>query len=105
MIDPALLRPGRFDKLLYIGPCTDFASKTAVLKAQTRKYAIFIYFVVKVTLIMFIQNRFNLSEDIDLSEVVRICPNNITGADFYGICSNAWSSAVKRLIKKIEEGR
>lgn len=49
--------------------------------------------------------RFNLSKDIDLSEVVRTCPTNITGADFYGICSNAWSSAVKRLITSIEEGK
>ncbi|XP_056631650.1 peroxisomal ATPase PEX6 isoform X1 [Diorhabda sublineata] len=84
LIDPALLRPGRFDKLLYIGPCIDEASKISVLKALTRK--------------------FKLSCDVDLSAVVKICPKNITGADFYGICSQAWLFATRRLIKRIEIG-
>ncbi|CAG9763428.1 unnamed protein product [Ceutorhynchus assimilis] len=62
LIDPALLRPGTFHKLLYVGPCTDLESKVSVLKALTRK------------------------------------------ADFYGICSTAWSLAAKRLIEAIEKG-
>ncbi|VEN36997.1 unnamed protein product [Callosobruchus maculatus] len=37
LIDPALLRPGRFDKLMYVGPCTDVKSKHSVLKALTRR--------------------------------------------------------------------
>lgn len=82
LIDPALLRPGRFDKLLYIGPCTDAQSKASVLKALTRK--------------------FNFKKSINLDEIVSLCPPNITGADFYGICSNAWSNAVRKLIVKIE---
>ncbi|CAH0547485.1 unnamed protein product [Brassicogethes aeneus] len=80
LVDPALLRPGRFDKLLYIGPCTDPISKLSVLTALTRK--------------------FNFSKDVDLEKIVKQCPVNITGADFYGICSNAWSAAVRRLIQK-----
>ncbi|XP_031356547.1 peroxisome assembly factor 2 [Photinus pyralis] len=79
LIDPALLRPGRFDKLLYVGPCTDPVSKIGVLKALTRK--------------------FKLAEDVDLEKIVRMCPANVTGADFYGLCSLAWSSCVRRLIE------
>lgn len=84
LIDPALLRPGRFDKLLYVGPCTDNPSKVAVVKALTRK--------------------FKLSEKVNLQNIVNTCPDNVTGADFYGICSNAWMTAACRLIKKIEKG-
>ncbi|KAK5640545.1 hypothetical protein RI129_011356 [Pyrocoelia pectoralis] len=84
LIDPALLRPGRFDKLLYVGPCTDTESKIGVLKALTRK--------------------FRLADDVDLGGIVEICPTNITGADFYGLCSLAWSSSVRRLIETVEDG-
>lgn len=37
LIDPALLRPGRFDKLLYVGPCTTTDEKIAVLDAQMKR--------------------------------------------------------------------
>lgn len=84
LIDPALLRPGRFDKLVYVGPCTDIKSKQSVLKALTRK--------------------FNLSKGINLEEIVKSCPKNITGADFYGICSNAWMAAARKLVLKIQDG-
>ncbi|KAF5297408.1 hypothetical protein FQR65_LT01339 [Abscondita terminalis] len=80
LIDPALLRPGRFDKLLYVGPCTDVDSKISVLKALTRK--------------------FHLDRGVNLENVVKMCPKNITGADFYGLCSSAWLSCVRRLIGK-----
>ncbi|KAF5299683.1 hypothetical protein FQA39_LY11478 [Lamprigera yunnana] len=78
LIDPALLRPGRFDKLLYVGACTDAESQLSVLKALTRK--------------------FKLDSAVSLEEVIKICPKNVTGADFYGLCSVAWLSAVRRLV-------
>lgn len=40
-----------------------------------------------------------LASDVNLDEIVDLCPVNITGADYYGLCSDAWMSAVRKLIK------
>ncbi|KAK9876803.1 hypothetical protein WA026_015041 [Henosepilachna vigintioctopunctata] len=84
LIDPALLRPGRFDKLLYVGPSMDFNSRLSVLKALTRK--------------------FKFAKDVKLENIISICPENISGADFYGICANAWTHAIGRFIERNNNG-
>ena len=48
--------------------------------------------------------RFNLPKDIDYDEIVHNFPENISGADVYGLCSEAWMSAARRVIKKLEDG-
>ena len=80
LIDPALLRPGRFDKLLYLSVCQDEDAQLKVLRALTRK--------------------FPLDPDTEgLVPVVRACPRTFTGADFYALCSDAMLAATKRCIK------
>lgn len=37
LLDPALIRPGRFDKLLYLGISEDHESQLKILKALTSK--------------------------------------------------------------------
>ena len=37
LIDPALMRPGRFDRLLYLGASRERQSHAAILRAQTRR--------------------------------------------------------------------
>ncbi|CAF2052268.1 unnamed protein product [Brassica napus] len=76
LIDPALLRPGRFDKLLYVGVNADASYRERVLKALTRK--------------------FKLSEDVSLYLVAKKCPSTFTGADMYALCADAWFQAAKR---------
>jgi peroxin-6 len=80
LIDPALLRPGRFDKMLYVGPCKSPDDKELVLRAQTKK--------------------FNLKKDLTMEKIVELIPMDVTGADLYSVCSNAWLSAVRRQINK-----
>ncbi|XP_058452012.1 uncharacterized protein LOC131430816 [Malaya genurostris] len=79
LIDPALLRPGRFDKLLYVGPSTTVEDKESVLRAITSK--------------------FNLTKDLTLRKIAESLELDMTGADLYSICSNAWLSAVRRAIR------
>ena len=40
LLDSALLRPGRFDRLVYLGISDDVASRVKILTAITRKYAL-----------------------------------------------------------------
>ncbi|CAI8613818.1 unnamed protein product [Vicia faba] len=78
LIDPALLRPGRFDKLLYVGVNSDASYRERVLKALTRK--------------------FKLHEDVSLYSIAKKCPPNFTGADMYALCADAWFRAAKRRV-------
>lgn len=46
-----------------------------------------------------------MGKDTNLEDIVNNCPENISGADFYGLCSNAWLAATRGLIRKIENGK
>ncbi|KAL3849784.1 hypothetical protein ACJIZ3_011666 [Penstemon smallii] len=79
LIDTALLRPGRFDKLLYVGVNSEASYRERVLKALTRK--------------------FKLHEDVSLYDIAQKCPPNFTGADMYALCADAWFHAAKRKVR------
>lgn len=78
LIDPALLRPGRFDKLLYVGPYVTKEDKAAVLSAQMQK--------------------FHLDDGLTINTIAEHLKQDMTGADIYSVCSNAWLTAVRRCI-------
>lgn len=84
LIDPALLRPGRFDKSVYVGIGEDPSSQLHILKALTRK--------------------FNLSPDVSLEKLVELCPPNLTGADFYALCSDTLIHSMNRCIQAMKMG-
>lgn len=86
LLDPALLRPGRFDKMLYVGIYSDYESQISVLKALTRK--------------------FKLENDgQELETLANNLPKCLTGADLYSVCSNAWLHAVRRVLSADNESK
>ncbi|XP_053456981.1 peroxisome biogenesis factor 6 isoform X5 [Nycticebus coucang] len=84
LLDPALLRPGRFDKLVFVGVSEDRASQLRILSAITRK--------------------FKLEPSVSLANVLDCCPSQMTGADLYSLCSDAMTAALKRRVHDLEEG-
>nr|CAG8450293.1 2321_t:CDS:10 [Entrophospora candida] len=82
LLDPALLRPGRFDKLLYLGVSQDHETQLKIIEALSRK--------------------FRLHPSLDLRTVAKRCPFTYTGADFYALCSDAMLKAMSRTAEAIE---
>ncbi|XP_054635661.1 peroxisomal ATPase PEX6 isoform X4 [Dunckerocampus dactyliophorus] len=84
LLDQSLLRPGRFDKLVYVGINEDRSSQLQVLQAILRN--------------------FHLAPDVDLLQVVERCPAHMSGADLYALCSDAMTAAIKRKISLVHRG-
>jgi transitional endoplasmic reticulum ATPase len=83
ILDPALLRPGRFDLIIYIPP-PDLESRYQILKIHTRK--------------MPLDNDVNLREIASLTE-------GYTGADLEALCREAGMAAIREGIKPIKVKR
>ena len=81
MIEKSLLRPGRFDYLLYVGMNFEQNRHGDVLRACTR--------------------HMKLSSHVQLDEVAQFCHPRCSGADIYGICVRAWKLAVKRYLTNL----
>ncbi|MEM3398534.1 MAG: CDC48 family AAA ATPase [Nitrososphaerota archaeon] len=79
-IDPALRRPGRFDREIRIG-VPDRNGRKEILQIHTR--------------------RMPLSEDVDLDEISDIT-HGFTGADLAALCREAAMNALRRFLPKID---
>lgn len=73
-LDLALLRPGRFDKLLYVAP-PDFDGRVAILKVKQRKM--------------------DFAEDVDIQELARLT-DGYSGAELVGICQTACDDVIEQ---------
>jgi len=78
IIDPALMRPGRLDQLVYI-PLPDLPSRVQIFKAALRKSPI--------------------AADVDLNHLARLTAG-FSGADITEICQRACKLAIRESIAK-----
>ncbi|MGC9112038.1 CDC48 family AAA ATPase [Acidilobus sp.] len=76
LVDPALLRPGRFEKLIYVPP-PDERGRLEILKIHTRSVP--------------------LAEDVDLAELAKMT-NGYTGADLAALVREAALTAMREDI-------
>ncbi|XP_037941796.1 cell division control protein 48 homolog A [Teleopsis dalmanni] len=74
MVDGALMRPGRFDKLIHV-PAPDYESRISILKLRTKNMP--------------------LAADVSLDNIA-INTNNFSGADICNICNEAAYKALSR---------
>jgi cell division protease FtsH len=80
VLDSALLRPGRFDRQIYVD-LPDLVGREQILRVHARKIA--------------------LSEDVDLSIIARGTPG-LSGADLANLLNEAALLAARRNKKKVE---
>jgi len=83
MLDPAVMRPGRLDQLIYL-PLPDHDSRLSILRACTRKSP--------------------LSEEIDLQQLAEIT-EGFSGADLTEVCQRACKLAIRQLIDDTASGK
>ncbi|KAI9750373.1 MAG: hypothetical protein M4579_006497 [Chaenotheca gracillima] len=82
LLDSALLRPGRFDKMLYLGISDTHEKQLTILEALTRK--------------------FNLDPSLSLRQAAESLPFTYTGADLYALCSDAMLKAITRQADAVD---
>ena len=81
IIDPALLRPGRFDRLIYIPP-PDKEARKEIFRIHTRKKP--------------------LADDVNIDELAEKT-EGYTGADIAAVCNEAVMAAIREYIEKGKE--
>jgi AAA family ATPase len=80
-LDLALLRPGRFDKLLYVAP-PDLAGREEILRVRKRTM--------------------DLADDVDIAELARLT-DGYSGAELVGICQTACDEVIEKCEMAGEE--
>jgi len=80
IVDPAILRPGRFDRLIYV-PDPDEKARLEILRIYTREMP--------------------LTKDVDLAQLTSMT-KNYSGADINAVCREAALNALRRDINAKE---
>jgi len=80
IIDPALLRPGRFDRIIFVPP-PDFKARIEIFRVHTRKM--------------------KLAEDVNLEELA-LKTEGYTGADIEAVCREAAMEAIREGVRPVK---
>jgi SpoVK/Ycf46/Vps4 family AAA+-type ATPase len=102
LLDPSLLRPGRLDRLVYLGIPTDHKERTRILASQLRK--------------MKLEYDDDVDDDDDdddgtssaekmASLIVEKLPPRLSGADMSKLSSGAMLHSLRRLCRRAEQER
>ena len=81
IVDPAFLRPGRFDRLIYV-EAPDFESRIKILEVHTKNMP--------------------LAEDISLKHIAQIT-EGYSGADLENVCREAGMQAIREKMENFEK--
>ena len=76
IVDPAILRPGRFDRIIEV-PLPDAKSRSNIFKIHTKKKP--------------------LAKDVDLEKIVKLT-DGFSGAEISGVANRAGITALKRYV-------
>lgn len=79
LVDSSLLRPGRFDKMIYVGLPKTSSEKYKILKSILK----------------------NTQDDELIKEVSERCPEIYSGADISALCNEAYSNLIKKQLETI----
>ncbi|KAL3091747.1 hypothetical protein niasHT_024329 [Heterodera trifolii] len=82
LLDPCLLSPGRFDKLVPINPANDPIAKERILRSICKKI--------------------KLEDGLSIREIARKCPEAMSGAELAGLVTTASMNRLRELIEKAE---
>ncbi len=89
LLDPSLLRPGRFDRLVYLGVSDEPEERRRILRSLTRRFRL----EPGLTAERMADQLLRREEDT----------TRMTGADLAAICEGAAARAVARRIRQLEE--
>lgn len=84
LIDSALLRPGRFDKIIQVPIAQDKSSRCSIIRALIKNF-------------IFQEEVDRMKREEIIVHIENMLPNNLSGADFYSVCSMVMIVAIQRI--------
>ena len=81
LVDPAFLRPGRFDRLIYVD-APDYESRLKILQVHTKKMP--------------------LADDVNLKHIAQLT-EGYSGADLENVCREAGMQAIREKMEAFDK--